>query len=648
MKSFLRIALFTFLALLGSSAKAQINTFCPVNLNCIITGNWQFTGTLTPASLQSVVYANSQTGGDCGAKINAASTLLAGPGEIWVNKACGLTWTTAVVLSTNYQTIRFIQGGTYTSSVANTISGVGSGIESALCAENDPVIPGHNCAVLFQQASFTNLSSPLWTLSGPQSYIHNITIDGNKANNGSFATVGIKMTGNRSELTEVDVLNFHGDGIQTIGTPAPPGTSGCDGVTYCIAEGANLNHIQSSLNDGNGWTVTNQTDVFAHFSKFEDNGGWGLKVTNGTVFADTASDFGGNTLGGADAITTSNNFNVWSALIFNGITAGNNAGPAIFQSGWNGSTIANGPTSIQNSSLVNGAGLGTTQDLVHLEDVSGVMFSGNTVQCVGSSQCRYGVSLINNSGSASSGNVTNNIVTGSFTNTNSAVYGNNIPLNLGTTANVQFALNNENGSSYSSITHIRLLNGNPLFCTNSSGTIEPCFYMNSGNSLEIYGDPTANRIDLSPDGGTTLLGFTSTQSLFPNAWALTWKNNSSAFSGTLTLNSSNDFVLNNGNSGRQINFQILGTTVMSLSATGCTGIACGNVFSASLTTTAATSDAATVTGATSSSHCSLAAKNASAATNITTSYISATASNSVTVTHTATSGMTYDILCSAN
>ena len=329
------------------------------------------------------------------------------------------------------------------------------------------------------------------------------------------------------------------------------------------------------MNDGNGWTVTNQTDVFAHFSKFEDNGGWGLKVTNGTVFADNFSDFGGNTSGGADAITTSSNFNVWSALIFNGITAGNNAGPAIFQSGWNGSAIANGPTSIENSSIVNGAGLGTSNDLIHLEDVSGVMVSGNTVQCAGSSQCRYGISVINNAGSGSTASVTNNIVTGTFTNTNSAALGNNIPINLGTGANVQFALNNENGTNYASLTHARLLNGNSLFCTNASATVEGCLTLNSGNHLEVLGDPTGNRIDLSPDGGTTLLGFTNTQAIFPNAWTLTWQNSSGVGTGTLTLNGSNNFVWNNGNSGGQINMQIQGTTVMSLSSTGCTGIACG-------------------------------------------------------------------------
>jgi hypothetical protein len=74
----------------------------------------------------------------------------------------------------------------------------------------------------------------------------------------------------------------------------------------------------------------------------------------------------------------------------------------------------------------------------------------------------------------------------------------------------------------------------------------------------------------------------------------------------------------------------------------------GLVIPTRLTTTAATSDNVTVTGMTSSGHCDLTATNSSAATNSTTTYVSAKTANQITVTHTATSGMTYDILCTPN
>jgi hypothetical protein len=68
----------------------------------------------------------------------------------------------------------------------------------------------------------------------------------------------------------------------------------------------------------------------------------------------------------------------------------------------------------------------------------------------------------------------------------------------------------------------------------------------------------------------------------------------------------------------------------------------------SLTTTSGTTDSVSIAAVTSSSHCSLTPTNASAATNIATTYISAKSAGSITVTHTATSGMNYDILCSVN
>lgn len=66
---------------------------------------------------------------------------------------------------------------------------------------------------------------------------------------------------------------------------------------------------------------------------------------------------------------------------------------------------------------------------------------------------------------------------------------------------------------------------------------------------------------------------------------------------------------------------------------------------ASLSTTAATTDNVTVTGMTASGHCTFSATNASAATNIATTYVSNKTTNQITVTHTATGSMTYDIAC---
>ncbi len=76
---------------------------------------------------------------------------------------------------------------------------------------------------------------------------------------------------------------------------------------------------------------------------------------------------------------------------------------------------------------------------------------------------------------------------------------------------------------------------------------------------------------------------------------------------------------------------------------------CGKTLplSASLTTTAATSDNVTLAGMTSSGHCSIDPTNSSAAANLATTYISAKTTNQVTVTHAATASMTYDLICTS-
>jgi hypothetical protein len=105
------------------------------------------------------------------------------------------------------------------------------------------------------------------------------------------------------------------------------------------------------------------------------------------------------------------------------------------------------------------------------------------------------------------------------------------------------------------------------------------------------------------------------------------------------INSSNQVVETHLSAGLPVN----------QGGTGSTSAAVGY---GSVTTTAATSDSVTIAwpdgGSRTPGHCSLAPTNASAATNIATSFISAKASNAVTLTHTATASMTYDLLCTVN
>ena len=63
-----------------------------------------------------------------------------------------------------------------------------------------------------------------------------------------------------------------------------------------------------------------------------------------------------------------------------------------------------------------------------------------------------------------------------------------------------------------------------------------------------------------------------------------------------------------------------------------------------LTTTNATSDVISITGILATSHVSLQPTNAAAATMFTSTYVSSKAAGSITVTHPATSGATFDVM----
>jgi len=67
----------------------------------------------------------------------------------------------------------------------------------------------------------------------------------------------------------------------------------------------------------------------------------------------------------------------------------------------------------------------------------------------------------------------------------------------------------------------------------------------------------------------------------------------------------------------------------------------------SLTTTSGAVDRAETAGVTSASHCSLTPTNASGAAHVASTYVSAKATGSISVSHASVAGMTYDILCTA-
>lgn len=76
--------------------------------------------------------------------------------------------------------------------------------------------------------------------------------------------------------------------------------------------------------------------------------------------------------------------------------------------------------------------------------------------------------------------------------------------------------------------------------------------------------------------------------------------------------------------------------------------ATNGVLVGSFTTTASVTDTVTITGVTASSHVALTATNAAACAMIAATYVSSKSANTLVITHTASSGATFDIIATAN
>ena len=126
----------------------------------------------------------------------------------------------------------------------------------------------------------------------------------------------------------------------------------------------------------------------------------------------------------------------------------------------------------------------------------------------------------------------------------------------------------------------------------------------------------------------------SPSGLVDNGTILTYKGTQVGLvtSGVTQITAGTNISVNNGGVG---NVTVTGTA---------------QVVKGSGTFTTATSDPITVTGATSSSHCTFSPTNVTASTDLLADFISAKATNSITVTHSATtaSGGTVDVICTLN
>lgn len=175
-------------------------------------------------------------------------------------------------------------------------------------------------------------------------------------------------------------------------------------------------------------------------------------------------------------------------------------------------------------------------------------------------------------------------------------------------------------------------------------------------------DPNSSRnyyFGTAPGGGTVIDNGVNNNEIFldTNDFANPWP----------TLKTSGDFqiVAPNGHGlflktadtqwNIQPHTQVVGDLGFTLNGTGtpfrltASGAAGSNIpIPVNFTTKSVTSENLTVTGMTSKGHCSLTATNASAAAMMAATYIYAKTTDQITIKHTASSGATFDILCTPN
>ena len=254
--------------------------------------------------------------------IAAADTALgSSAGEIWVNATT--TTIPATTISANH-TLRFIQGGTYSVTGKITVSGNNAAI----------VGPPHGMGigggssdgqVMLKQANSTNLSAMI-EVTGDRVTLADFVLDGNKANNSSGG-VGIYVNaGNRPSLRYVTTQNHKTHGIHIASTS-----------TNNEAGSGKMIGVMSINNGSDGVFSENTADWMATQSEFEDNGAYGLELSDSPTWRINQNDFGGNAEDGFYAYGSGSGLSS-SGLIITANQFGNQTKRDIYIVGHNGAT----------------------------------------------------------------------------------------------------------------------------------------------------------------------------------------------------------------------------------------------------------------------------------------------------------------------
>lgn len=576
---------------------AQTNTFCASNLACQVTAQWVF------ALLNGVTVVDGTTN----TSIAAALTSLGANSGIIDNTGClGTKVISAMNVSANGVVIKL---GPCNYSQTGLV--ILSGNSDVIIGQPQGPSFGTAGGTTITQNTSANLNAPgQFSITGTDDLILDVIIDGNVSGNSSAGPI-ISCTGQRFTLSRAIIQNGNSNGLSA-GSSSTPDL--CGGLHIEAGSMLVTNKLSNLL-------MQQMHDVFLDPGVEYENstGGYGVEARGVDGIRMDQDDVSGNALGGFSCIGTSSYSCTWDQITntYFGENQGNdiqfiNSTPSLSTDGSVGHVIANNHFLGLSNGTMPGppAAMDNTWNAIYLKDTYYTIVSGNVTQTNPSPyRYKYCIDDAITVTTANANSIQNNNCYGSFgtgtVQTNAySYYCNNI--SNGTQGDCLFTNIIANG-------FIKMPNSVPFYMKNSSGAYQSIFQLGADNNTYFYGDSTQQQIHFQPNpGGTDTLYLTATGIYAPQL-----------INGCVQL-VSNQFTSTGSN---------------------CNPVA---ALSASLSTTAATSDSVTVTGMTSSGHCSLAATNSSAATNLATTYISAKATNSITVAHIATASMTFDILCTPN
>lgn len=339
--------------------------------------------------------ASNFAGGDCGAKINNASTDIgAGAGEIWVDQSCGTTWTSTTTLTAT-QVLRFTQGGTYTISAAINGGHIqGSGFGAPHTSGNAPTI--------IKQGASANMVYMI-KMSTANGSIRDVEIDGNEANN-TGTTTGVYITG-RSVLLE-DVY-IHDNDTHGVWVRSATDTGNEAGVPKFF-------HVISYSNSGDGFRIENTTDaVFEKFTEAEGNTGNGILLANGAGARIIGVDMAQNTGAGLYLTGTSTGLTSRFVMIEDN-QFGNGFGHDIYINGHDaGGYISLGNNITGNTFYGGDNRTSATYDAIHIKDSYANTITSNVFDSPTANTYAYGINF-EDTGSTSYDSITANTFNGTY------------------------------------------------------------------------------------------------------------------------------------------------------------------------------------------------------------------------------------------